>query len=78
MKKSLKILGTVVLATMTIIVSNIDEVINVSNVTEQKTHNVYLEGNDKYILFKNGKSLLLGDETIYYNNQNDIEGIKIF
>ncbi|MCI9976484.1 hypothetical protein JY742_10165 [Clostridioides difficile] len=78
MKKSLKILGVVVLTTMTIIASNIDKVINVSNVTEQKTHNVYLEGNDKYILFENGKGLLLGDETIHYNNQNDVEGIKIF
>lgn len=78
MKKSLKILGVVVLTTMTIIASNIDKVINVSNAPEQKTHNVYLEGDDKYILFKNGKSLLLGDETIYYNNQNDVEGIKIF
>lgn len=78
MKKSLKILGVVVLTTMAIIASNIDSVINVSNVTEQKTHNVYLEGNDKYILFKNGKGLLLGNETIYYNNQDDIEGIKIF
>ncbi len=78
MNKSLKILGAVVLTTMTIIVSNIDSIINVSNVTEQKTHNVYLEGNDKYILFKDGKGLLLGSEAIYYNNQNDVEGVKIF
>ncbi|MDI7817983.1 hypothetical protein GSQ51_20220 [Clostridioides difficile] len=78
MKKSLKILGIFVLTTMTIIVSNVEKVINSSDVTGQKTHNVYLEGNDKYILFKNGKSLLLGNEIIYYNTQNNIEDIKIY
>lgn len=78
MKKSLKILGIVALTTMTIIVSNVEKVINSSDVTGQKAHNVYLENNDKYTLFKNGKGLLLGDETIYYNTQNNIEGIKIY